>query len=65
LALLALEFDWAERFLERTVERAEAAKQAANDATLLQKVLTSAFFVLAAAAAIAAVFVWDVPLLPV
>src|SRR3954447_11069217 len=33
LAILALEFNWAERMLERAIEQGEKAKQRATDAT--------------------------------
>lgn len=65
LAILALEFTWAERMLEKAVEKGEQAKRKAQQATPLQKRLTfiAAFF------AIAAVSAWgyfgDIPYLPV
>jgi uncharacterized protein (TIGR02611 family) len=64
LALLALEFAWAERMLERAVDRMERARRATQEAKRWQKV----FGVLALAAASGAVTVaavyWNVPLLP-
>ena len=65
LAMLALEFAWAERLLERAINRAEMTKQKATEASRRQKVLgtVAAFLVIAAAAA--AAVLWDVPFLPV
>ena len=61
LAMLALEFDWAERLLERILDRVERASDTSRE--------RKAIFIVAAlvvgAGAIAAAFLWDVPLLPV
>jgi uncharacterized protein (TIGR02611 family) len=65
LALLALEFAWAERLLERTVDRMEQASDTVKRATRLQQVLLGLLSVLVFAAAITAAYAWDVPLLPV
>ena len=65
LAMLALEFAWAERLLEHAVERAEAAKQTAVEASRAQKVFGALATVAAVAAAVMAAVVWDIPLLPV
>ena len=64
LALLSLEFVWAEGLLERALERAEAAKRKAQQTTRTQRIL----MVIAAALAVAGLVVWgvlgDIPLLP-
>jgi uncharacterized protein (TIGR02611 family) len=64
LAILALEFTWAETLLQRSLEQAAKAKQKASDTTATQKLLTG----IAVALAIAAVVVWallgDIPLVP-
>lgn len=65
LAMLALEFAWAERLLERAVDRAEAAKQTAVEASRAQKVFGALATAAAAAAAVVAAVLWDIPLLPV
>jgi uncharacterized protein (TIGR02611 family) len=65
LALLALEFAWAERMLERTIDRMERAGQAVEQASALQKGLLGLLGALAAAAAITAAYAWDLPFLPV
>ena len=59
LAMLALEFRWAERMLERCVDRIERATSGR-----LGKVLTGAA-VVGAVGAVAAAGLWDIPLLPV
>ena len=65
LAILSLEFAWAERLLERSLEQAEKAKRAAEDTSRTQRIMTA----LAAALAVGAVVAWavlgDIPLLPV
>lgn len=65
LAMLALEFAWAESLLERAVDRADHARRTATGASLGQKVLGTLATTAAVAAAVAAALVWDVPLLPV
>jgi hypothetical protein len=64
LAMLALEFAWAEALLERAVERAEAARLAATEATRGQKVLTVLATAAAIGAAVTAALLWDIPVLP-
>ena len=65
LAMLALEFAWAERMLHKALEHADIAKQKAEEATLVQKVLGIVATVLAIAAFVVAAIIWDIPLLPV
>ncbi|MEX2194961.1 MAG: PGPGW domain-containing protein [Thermoleophilaceae bacterium] len=65
LAMLALEFAWAEEMLERAVERAEAARRTATEASRLQKLFGALATAAAIAAGLAAAVVWDIPLLPV
>lgn len=64
LAILSLEFVWAEELLERAIEQGEKAKQKASETTTTQRVLSG----IAAALAAAAVVVWgiwgDIPLVP-
>ncbi len=64
LALLALEFDWAERLLVKAVEYAERQKRKAQAATPAQKIMSGVAAVLAIAAFVAAALLWDIPLLP-
>jgi uncharacterized protein (TIGR02611 family) len=65
LAMLALEFAWAERMLEQAVERAELAKRKAAEATPAQRILSGLATALAIGACVAAALIWDIPLLPV
>jgi hypothetical protein len=64
LALLALEFDRAERLLERILHRLEQVGEASSRASGLQKALTGVLVVVAAATAIAAVVLLDLPFVP-
>lgn len=65
LAILSLEFAWAEHLLERALVKGEDAKRKAAEATPQQKALSAAAAVCAVAAALAAALLWDIPLLPV
>jgi uncharacterized protein (TIGR02611 family) len=65
LAMLALQFAWAERLLEIAVDKAEAAGEAAKETSAKQRLFAATAIALAAAAAVAAAVAWDIPLLPV
>ena len=65
LAILSLEFAWAERLLEKALIKGEEARRKASEATPLQKALSAAAVACAIAAAVAAAILWDIPLLPV
>jgi uncharacterized protein (TIGR02611 family) len=65
LAILSLEFAWAERLLERALTQAEDARQKAAQATPAQKLLTVVATACAVAAFVAAAIIWDVPYIPV
>jgi uncharacterized protein (TIGR02611 family) len=65
LGLLALEFDWAERLLERAIIWADAAKDRAEETSTKQRVLAAIAGALAVAAFVAAAILWDIPLLPI
>jgi uncharacterized protein (TIGR02611 family) len=65
LAMLALEFAWAEEMLETAVEKAEAAGKAASQTSKKQRIIGGVAIAIGAAAAVAAALVWDIPLLPV
>lgn len=65
LGFLALEFDRAERLLERAIVWGERAAERAEQTSTLQRVLAGAVGALAAAAFVAVAVLWDVPLLPV
>ena len=65
LSFLALEFDWAERWLERAVIWADRAAGRAENAPRWQKLLSGALAALGTAAFVVAAILWDIPLLPV
>jgi uncharacterized protein (TIGR02611 family) len=65
LAMLAMEFAWAENALEKALEQAEKASSTAKDASRGQKLAGGAAIGLGAAAMIAWAIIGDVPLLPV
>lgn len=65
LALLALEFAWAERLLERTIDQMEDATDRVKRASRLQQVILVLLGALVVAATVLAAYTWDVPLLPV
>jgi hypothetical protein len=64
LFLLALEFDRAERLLEKLLDRLEEAGERASKAGPVQKALFFGGAALAGVAVLAAFAVWDVPVLP-
>lgn len=65
LALLALEFVWAERLLERTIDQMGKATDQVKRASWAQQVILVLLGVLVAAAAVTAAYAWDIPLLPI
>lgn len=65
LAILSLEFTWAERLLERSLEQAEKAKRSAQETTTTQRVVTGIAVALGAGAIVAWGIVGDIPVLPV
>ena len=64
LAMLALEFAWAERLLDRALDQAEVAQRKAAGTTRRQRILGGIATALAVAAAFAAWLVWEIPLIP-
>ena len=64
LAFLALEFDWAERWLERAVIWADRAAERAQAAPRWQKVASTVIGALALAGFVVAAILWDIPLVP-
>jgi uncharacterized protein (TIGR02611 family) len=64
LAMLALEFAWAERLLDRALDRAEIAQRKAAEATRTQQILGAIATALAIATAVTAWLLWEVPLIP-
>lgn len=64
LAILAVEFAWAERMLERAIDRMERAKEVTTQASRRQKIFGALALTAATAAAIAGGIYLDLPLLP-
>ncbi len=65
LAILSLEFAWAEHLLEKALIKGEEAKRKASEASRGQKILSGLAIACAAAAALAAAILWDIPYVPV
>jgi uncharacterized protein (TIGR02611 family) len=65
LGLLALEFDWAERLLERAIIWGDRAKDRAEQTTTGQRIFAGVTGALAVAAFLVAAVLWDIPLLPI
>ena len=64
LTMLAMEFAWAERALEKALDRAEKASATAKEASRAQKLAAAAAVVLGAAALLAWALVADIPIVP-
>jgi uncharacterized protein (TIGR02611 family) len=64
LAMLSMEFAWAERLLVKSLEQAAVAQEKAAQTSPTQRILAAIATLLAIAAAVLAVLWWDVPLLP-
>jgi uncharacterized protein (TIGR02611 family) len=64
LAMLALEFAWAERLLDRALDQAEIAQRKAVETTRTQRILGAIATALAIGAALAAWVLWEIPLIP-
>ena len=65
LTFLALEFDRAERWLERVIIWGDRAAARAEQTTTKQRVLAGIATALAIGAFAAAAILWDIPLMPV
>ena len=65
LGFLALEFDRAERLLERAVIWADEAKNRAEQTSPKQRLLAGVAGALAVAAFLVAALLWDIPLVPI
>lgn len=64
LAMLALEFAWAERWLERLVARAEQAVDQVTQGSPLRRAALLAAGALAVVAIVVMVVLWDIPFFP-
>ena len=65
LALLSLEFSWAGRLLDKSLVKADQAKEKAANASRTSKLLTAAGIACAAVAAVVIVLLYDIPYVPV
>jgi uncharacterized protein (TIGR02611 family) len=65
LGFLALEFDRAERLLEKAIIWGDRAAERAERTSTAQRVLAGVLAALAIAGFVAAAILWDIPLLPV
>ena len=64
LAFLALEFDRAERLLERAIIWGDQAKDRAEQSSTAQRVVAGLLVGAAVAGFVAAAVLWDIPLVP-
>ena len=64
LAMLALEFAWAERLLDRALDQADVAQRKAAETTRTQRIVGAVATALAVAAAVTAWLLWEIPLIP-
>lgn len=65
LAVLSLEFAWAEQLLEHALEQGEIARRKAAETTTTQRFLTGIAVALGLGALVAWAILGDIPLLPV
>jgi uncharacterized protein (TIGR02611 family) len=65
LTFLALEFDWAERWLERVIIWGDRAAERAEQTTTKQRVIAGIATALALGAFAIAAILWDIPLVPI
>jgi uncharacterized protein (TIGR02611 family) len=64
LAMLSMEFVWAERLLGKSLEQAAIAQERAARTTRAQRILAALATALAIGACVLAVLWWDIPVLP-
>jgi uncharacterized protein (TIGR02611 family) len=65
LTFLALEFDWAERWLERVIIWGDRTAERAEQTTTKQRVTAGIVTALAIAGFAVAAVLWDIPLVPI
>ena len=65
LGFLALEFDWAERWLERVIIWGDRAAERAEQTTPRQRLIAGIATAVAVGAFATAAILWDIPLIPV
>ena len=65
LGFLALEFDWAERLMERVIIWGDHVKDRAEETSTTQRIVVAFVTAVAVAAFAVAAILWDIPLVPV
>lgn len=65
LGFLALEFDWAERMMERVIIWGDRVKDRAEETSAAQRIGAALVTALAVAAFVVSAILWDIPLVPV
>jgi uncharacterized protein (TIGR02611 family) len=65
LGFLALEFDWAERWMEKVIIWGDKAADRAERTTTKQRIAAGVAAALAVGAFAVAAILWDIPLIPV
>jgi uncharacterized protein (TIGR02611 family) len=65
LGFLALEFDWAERMMERLIIWGDQVKDRAEETSGTQRIVAAFLTAVAVAAFVVAAILWNIPLLPV
>jgi uncharacterized protein (TIGR02611 family) len=65
ISFIALEFDWAERLLERAIVFGDGVAERAEQTTRTQRMAAGTVVALALAAFVVAAILWDIPLVPV
>ena len=64
LAMLAMQFAWAEWMLDKALAQADKAQRKAREATRRQKLYGAAATTLGVAAAVTAWLLWEIPVIP-
>ena len=64
LAILSLQFAWAESLLDRSLVEAEKAKRKAQETTTRQRILTGVAAACGVAASVVLAILYDIPLVP-
>ncbi len=64
LAILSLEFAWAEKLLDRSLVKADEAKRRAQDTTPRQRVLSALAIACGIGAFVVLAILYDIPLIP-
>jgi uncharacterized protein (TIGR02611 family) len=65
LGFLALEFDWAERWMEKVIIWGDRAADRAEETTTSQRIAAGIVAALAIGAFVVAAILWDIPLVPI